>query len=55
MISEASELYEFENDPDELSNIYHHDNAAILHQELREKIDSRPDDALPNQVQVGMA
>ena len=46
---------DLENDPDELSNIYDHENAATLRKELREMIDSRPDDALPNQTQVGMA
>ncbi|MEO1494702.1 MAG: sulfatase-like hydrolase/transferase [Pseudomonadota bacterium] len=53
--SGAGELYDLANDPDELSNLYDAPNAAPVRAELQAMIDTRPDDARPNQTQVGMA
>lgn len=54
-ISGAGELYDLVNDPHELTNIYDDPAAANLREGLQAMIDSRPDDRLPIQEQVGMA
>ncbi|MEM6664200.1 MAG: sulfatase-like hydrolase/transferase [Pseudomonadota bacterium] len=53
--SGAGELYDLVADPDEMSNLYDAPNAAPVRAELTAIIETRPDDALPDQVQVGMA
>ena len=53
--SGAGELYDLENDPHELVNLFEAANAAPIRAELEAMIASRPDDALPLQTQVGMA
>ncbi|MEM1163310.1 MAG: sulfatase-like hydrolase/transferase, partial [Pseudomonadota bacterium] len=53
--SGAGELYDLVADPDEMSNLYDTPNAAPVRAELTAMIETRPDDALPDQVQVGMA
>ena len=55
MQSGAGELYDLENDPHELVNLFEAANAAPIRAELEAMIASRPDDALPLQTQVGMA
>ena len=55
LASEAGELYDLVNDPDEMTNLYDAPNAAPIRAELMEMINTRPDDAIGNQVQVGMA
>ena len=53
--SGAGELYDLENDPHELENLFDATHAATIRAELEAMIVSRPDDALPLQTQVGMA
>ncbi|MEM7188693.1 MAG: sulfatase-like hydrolase/transferase [Pseudomonadota bacterium] len=53
--SGAGELYDLVADPEEISNIYDAPNAAPVRAELQAMIETRADDALPNQTQVGMA
>ena len=53
--SGAGELYDLANDPHELVNLFDAANAAPIRAELEAMIQSRPDDALPLQTQVGMA
>ena len=55
LASGAGELYDLVNDPDEMTNLYDAPNAAPIRAELTEMINTRPDDAIGNQVQVGMA
>ena len=49
------ELYDLQEDPFELKNLFNDESARAVRRELQEMIDSRPDDMKPNQVQVGMA
>ncbi len=51
----AGELYDLVNDPHELTNLFDQESAAAIQAELTAFMDSRPDDIIPNQVQVGMA
>ena len=53
--SGAGELYDLASDPDELANLFDDPKAATVRAELQAMIDCRPDDARPNQTQVGMA
>ncbi len=53
--SGAGELYDLENDPHELVNLFEAEHAAGVRAELETMLHSRPDDALPLQTQVGMA
>ncbi len=53
--SGAGEMYDLGNDPQERINLYDDPDHADLRAQLRAMIDTRPDDALPEQVQVGMA
>ena len=53
--SEAGELYDLKNDPDECVNRFDDGAFGSIQRELKEMLDSRPDDALPNQIQVGTA
>lgn len=53
--SGAGELYDLENDPHELVNLFEAEHAAGVPAELETMLHSRPDDALPLQTQVGMA
>lgn len=54
-ISGAGELYDLASDPDEMDNLFESPAAADMRATLQGYMDSRPDDMLPNQVQVGMA
>lgn len=53
--SGAGELYDMNNDPNEMINLFDDPSAHELKQKLMAAIHSRPDDQLPNQTQVGMA
>ncbi len=53
--SGAGELYDLENDPAELTNLFDEPAAAETRNYLQSLIDRRPDDMVPNQIQVGMA
>ena len=53
--SGAGEMYDLENDPHELKNVFDDPEYANLKAELTEILMSRPDDMRPNQTQVGMA
>ena len=53
--SGAGELYDLAADPHELVNQYDNPQMRPLRDELQTIIDSRPDDCLPHQTQVGMA
>ena len=55
MQSGAGELYDLENDPHELVNLFDNANAAPVRAELEAMIAQRPDDAMGNQIQIGMA
>ena len=55
MQSGAGELYDLENDPHELVNLFDNANAAPVRAELEAMIAQRPDDAIGNQIQIGMA
>ncbi|MGB0481220.1 MAG: hypothetical protein ACPGPA_03185 [Alphaproteobacteria bacterium] len=48
-------MYDLENDPHELVNLFEAEHAAGVPAELETMLHSRPDDALPLQTQVGMA
>ncbi|MGC6536943.1 MAG: sulfatase-like hydrolase/transferase [Candidatus Puniceispirillaceae bacterium] len=54
-ISGAGEMYDLAADPYELQNLFDHEDYADLQAELTAMLESRPDDRLPLQVQVGMA
>ena len=45
--SGAGELYDLQNDPDEMINLFDDQRAAPVRNELLEMIDARPDDARP--------
>ena len=53
--SGAGELYDLVDDPGESDNLYDDPKAETVRTGLRAMIDSRPDDAIPNRPQVGMA
>ena len=53
--SGAGELYDLENDPHELTNIFDDEAAAAIRTELEGYVASRPDDMLPHQQPVGTA
>ncbi len=53
--SGAGELYDLEKDPHELTNVFNNPDYAELQAQLYDYLQSRPDDMLPNQTQVGMA
>lgn len=53
--SGAGEMYDLENDPDELKNVYDDPAFATLRKQLTELLMSRPDDIQPDSVPVGMA
>lgn len=55
MQSQAGELYDMINDPDEMQNLFEDDMNADVRDQLIDYINSRPDDAGPIQTQVGMA
>ena len=55
MQSDAGELYDLENDRHERVNLFDNANAAPLRAELEAMIAQRPDDAIGNQIQIGMA
>lgn len=54
-ISGAGELYDLAADPDELVNQFDNPQMRPLRNELMEMLETRPDDCLPHQTQVGMA
>ena len=54
-ISGAGELYDLAADPDELVNQFDNPQMRPLRDELMEMLETRPDDCLPHQTQVGMA
>ena len=54
-ISGAGELYDLITDPGEMVNLYDDLDYRDLRVQLQAMIDTRPDDRLPEQVQVGMA
>lgn len=49
------EMYDLQEDPYELRNLFNDDAARAQRNELQDMIDSRPADMKPNQTQVGMA
>jgi len=53
--SGAGELYDLENDPGEMRNLFDADEASDVQARLMTYISQRPDDIKPNSVQVGMA
>ena len=53
--SGAGEMYDLENDPHELRNVFDEPDYAAMQADLTEILMSRPDDMRPNQVPVGMA
>lgn len=53
--SGSGELYDLENDPVELRNLFNTDEARDIQTALMNYIQSRPNDMRPNAVQVGMA
>ena len=55
MISGAGEMYDLENDPHEMINLYDDPTHARLRATLEAMIDERPDDMVPLREQVGMA
>jgi arylsulfatase A-like enzyme len=54
-ISGEGELYDLANDPHEMDNLFNDPGYRVLQNELLDMIKSRPDDALPQLEQVGMA
>ena len=54
-ISGAGEMYDLAADPHELTNVFDDPAYASQRERLEAMMATRPDDALPNQVQVGMA
>ena len=54
-ISGAGELYDLATDPEEMVNLYDDLAYRSLRDQLQAMLDTRPDDKLPKQVQVGMA
>ncbi|MEM7242751.1 MAG: sulfatase-like hydrolase/transferase [Pseudomonadota bacterium] len=55
MQSETGELYDMINDPDEMTNLFDDPDHQSLKTDLLAGINSRPDDAIGSQTQVGMA
>ncbi|MEM7377158.1 MAG: sulfatase-like hydrolase/transferase [Pseudomonadota bacterium] len=55
LISGAGELYDLIKDPHECDNRFDAADCADVQASLRQMIDARPEDMLPDQVQVGMA
>ena len=55
MISGAGEMYDLATDPHELTNLFDDPAHASMRAELEALIDSRADDMIPLQPQVGMA
>lgn len=55
MISGAGELYDLENDPNEMSNLFDDPSVAKIQEQLTIYIHSRPNDIGPDRTQVGMA
>ncbi len=53
--SGSGELYDLENDPVELRNLFNTEEARDIQTALMTYIQSRPNDMRPNAVQVGMA
>ena len=53
--SGAGEMYDLENDPHELRNVFDDPDYASLKADLTEILMARPNDMRPNQVPVGMA
>ena len=53
--SGAGELYDLQSDPNELTNLFDDPSSRAIREELIRGINSRPDDVMPNQPQVGMA
>ena len=53
--SGAGELYDLENDPGEMRNLFDADEARDVQATLMTYLHQRPDDIRPNSVQVGMA
>ena len=55
MISGAGEMYDLADDAHEMTNLYDDPAHTAMRTELEALIDSRPDDMIPLQSQVGMA
>jgi arylsulfatase A-like enzyme len=53
--SGAGEMYDLENDPHELNNIFDDPAHAALQEELTSYLNARPDDIQPNRTPVGIA
>ena len=53
--SQTGELYDLENDPHELNNIYDDPNVANIQGALFAMLEQRPEDIQPNGTQVGLA
>lgn len=53
--SGAGEMYDLALDPEEMKNLFDSTEHSELRDQLMGYIQTRPDDTLPNQVQVGMA
>jgi arylsulfatase A-like enzyme len=54
-ISAAGEMYDLNNDPHEMDNLFGDPGYSKLQKELTDMIQSRPDDMVPQKKQVGMA
>jgi arylsulfatase A-like enzyme len=53
--SQTGEMYDLENDPHELNNIYDDPNVANIQGALFAMLEQRPEDIQPNGTQVGLA
>ena len=53
--SQTGEMYDLENDPLELNNIYDDPNVANIQGALFAMLEQRPEDIQPNGTQVGLA
>jgi arylsulfatase A-like enzyme len=53
--SQTGEMYDLENDPHELNNIYDDPNVANIQGALFAILEQRPEDIQPNGTQVGLA
>ena len=54
-ISGVGEMYDLNNDPHEMDNLFGDPGSAALQKELTDMIRSRPDDTIPAKQPVGMA
>jgi len=55
LISKEGELYDLQNDPDEMQNLFGSSEAAQVQTDLMAFIEARPGDVVPDQPRVGTA